>query len=120
MLNQSIDKLKILLSKVWSKETSATPTEWSNANPARGQCAITALIVQDLFGGKLVRGIVCGESHYWNRIDSSDVDLTLSQFPEPSFEGERCYRDRDYILGFPETAKRYELLRNLINKNINE
>ena len=46
-----------------------------------GQCAVTALVVQDFLGGELIRAFVCGESHYWNRLpDGSELDLTADQF----------------------------------------
>jgi hypothetical protein len=98
----------------WSRETSADPERWSPENPAWGQCAITALVVQDAFGGDLVRGVVDGTSHYWNLcLDGSYVDLTRDQFPRwARIEPETTTRERDYVLSFPETARRYELLRS--------
>ncbi|SDT24727.1 YunG family protein [Actinoplanes derwentensis] len=60
--------------------------EWRADNPARGQCGVTALIVQDLLGGELIVGEVQVEAakvghHYWNRLpDGQDVDLTAGQF----------------------------------------
>lgn len=60
--------------------------DWHPGNPARGQCGVTALIVQDLLGGDLVLGeVFVGDVrvgyHYWNRLpDGSDVDLTADQF----------------------------------------
>ena len=59
---------------------------WSTANPAWGHCDITALIVNDLFGGDLMLGEVqhAGEQqgyHWWNRLgDGSEIDLTREQF----------------------------------------
>lgn len=46
-----------------------------------GQCAVTALVVQDLLGGELLRAEVGGCSHYWNLIPGmGEVDLTRAQF----------------------------------------
>jgi hypothetical protein len=42
--------LKNILKKAWSKETSSVPDQWSKFNPALGQCAVTALAVNDYFG----------------------------------------------------------------------
>lgn len=98
----------------WSRETSADPDGWTPENPAYGQCAVTALAVQDELGGELRRAVVNGVSHYWNLLpDGRHLDLTLSQFEsplryEPDAKGES--RDRAYVLSFPETAERYELL----------
>ena len=59
---------------------------WTPDNPARGQCAVTALVVHDLLGGELLEAEVRDPDgspqgfHYWNRLAGVDVDLTLSQF----------------------------------------
>lgn len=59
---------------------------WQPANPAWGHCDITALVVNDIFGGDLMVGEVwsAGEHHgfhWWNRLPSgSEIDLTREQF----------------------------------------
>ncbi len=60
---------------------------WSPANPAWGQCDVTALVVQDLLGGELMCGEVYGVHggrqgfHWWNRLpDGSQIDLTRDWF----------------------------------------
>ncbi|WP_246204149.1 YunG family protein [Streptomyces tailanensis] len=59
---------------------------WQPDNPAWGHCDITALVVNDIFGGDLVLGDVhCdGEPHgyhWWNRLPSGvELDLPLEQF----------------------------------------
>lgn len=59
---------------------------WEFSNPAWGHCDITALVVQDVFGGDLMLGEVYldGEQrgyHWWNRLpDGVEVDLTFEQF----------------------------------------
>lgn len=98
----------------WDVWTSAND-DWSPDVPSAGQCAVTALVVQDWFGGDLMRAVVQGQSHYWNRIDGVDFDLTRDQFSEfvPSNE---AVRDRAYVLSYPATAKRYELLRDRVRR----
>lgn len=97
------------LEGAWCAATSANPLNWTEDNPALGQCAVTALIVQDYFGGILVRAENEGVSHYWNRIGGVEIDLTRSQFIEWT-PGDEAERDREYVLSFPETKRRYELL----------
>jgi hypothetical protein len=73
----------------WSQET-CDPVDlaaWSPETPARGQCAVTALIVQDLLGGDLLLAEVLYADgsrqgvHYWNRLpDGTELDLTREQF----------------------------------------
>lgn len=72
----------------WSAET-ATPelrTQWTEDNPARDQCGVTAMVLNDLLGGELIRGEVhvAGERvdyHWWNRLGAGlEIDLTREQF----------------------------------------
>lgn len=60
---------------------------WTEGNPASGQCAVTALVIQDLFGGELIEADVRrGDGtpagfHYWNRLHGgAELDLTREQF----------------------------------------
>ncbi|MFF4245911.1 hypothetical protein ACFYY2_15740 [Streptomyces sp. NPDC001822] len=72
----------------WGADTT-TPEHrprWSEANPARDQCGVTALVLHDLLGGELIRGEVGvdGERvdfHWWNRLGRGvEIDLTREQF----------------------------------------
>jgi hypothetical protein len=64
----------------WSAETATT---WSSANPARGQCSVTALVVQDLLGGSILKTKIGHDWHFYNSLDSQRIDLTESQFATP-------------------------------------
>jgi len=64
----------------WSTETGS---KWLPSKPARGQCSVTALIVQDVLGGEILKTDVDGAWHFCNRIDGRWWDLTMSQFEEP-------------------------------------
>jgi hypothetical protein len=110
--NRKLAALRERLERAWSRSTSAEPTIWTSSNPAWGQCAITALVVQDHFGGELLRGQMREGSHYWNRLpDGTDVDLTLQQFTEsPEFLNVET-RSRDEVLAHPDTASRYNILK---------
>ena len=100
------------LYEAWSRDTSGDSENWDEHNPSLGQCAVSALIIQDLLGGDLVRSEVNGCSHYWNKLpNGQQIDVTLQQFGEVWARGEIKIRDREYVLSFPETAKRYERLR---------
>jgi hypothetical protein len=100
----------------WSRETSSDPSRWSAENAAWGQCAVTALVVQDYLGGSMLRGEVGSASHYWNVLPSGDtVDLTRSQFGRrPVIENIES-RTRDYVLSYPETEQRYRQLFGKVN-----
>jgi hypothetical protein len=99
--------------RAWARETSAA-AEWTTKEPELGQCAVTALLVQDAYGGVLKRALVNSVSHYWNEVDGQVVDLTRAQFEAPlSIEGE-IERERDYVLSNEATAARYALLKNTV------
>ncbi|MFH8561902.1 hypothetical protein [Streptomyces sp. NPDC017988] len=81
----------------WSADTSP-PTlrsRWSPDNPARGQCGVTAMVLDDLLGGELIRGEVQVDGrfrdyHWWNRIGQDvEPDLTREHPPQPCAEGAR-------------------------------
>lgn len=97
--------------RAWSGDTSAY-ADWNPHRPEGGQCAVTALVVQDLFSGELLRAVANGESHYYNRIDGQIVDFTRAQFDEPLELEDPVERERSYVLGFPVTEGRYRILLN--------
>jgi hypothetical protein len=72
--------------EAWSLDTAEEDDGWTPENPSRGQCDITALVVQDLLGGEVLGADVFLdgariEGHMWNRLPSGiDVDLTREQF----------------------------------------
>ena len=112
-----IEQLKQLLIQSWNSETCAPglKTEWSEENPSLGQCAITTLIVNDFFNGKIMRCMTSSGSHYYNLIDNQLVDLTVEQFSGeiPQYENSEEIT-REYLLSNEDTKNRYEkLLYNL-------
>jgi ADP-ribose pyrophosphatase YjhB (NUDIX family) len=85
----TLDTLESAIRASWSVWTSdpVDQARWSDSNPAWGQCASTALVVQDLLGGDLLVADVResdGDSagvHYWNRLAGGlELDLTREQF----------------------------------------
>lgn len=84
----TFEELEAAIRASWSLET-CDPTdvaEWTPSNPSRGQCAVTALVIHDVFGGQLLEAEVHLPDgsrqgfHYWNRLAGVDVDLTRGQF----------------------------------------
>ncbi|MFI2711252.1 hypothetical protein ACH495_14110 [Micromonospora sp. NPDC018662] len=83
-----LERLRPILRASWGADTCDPHDleDWRPDNPARGQCGVTALIIQDLLGGELVLGeVLVGDVkvgyHYWNRLpDGDEVDLTADQF----------------------------------------
>jgi len=103
------------IAKSWSRETSDDPQRWSCDNPARGQCAVTALIVQDFFGGDLLRSNINWTPHYWNLLPNRfELDLTKNQFKEVVFSGTPTQSSRQFILSNSTTRRNYKRLRKLV------
>jgi hypothetical protein len=63
----------------WSTETAST---WTSDNPARGQCSVTALVIQDLIGGDILKTRVGPHWHFYNSLQGKRVDFTASQFDQ--------------------------------------
>ena len=67
------------LIRSWSIETSS---KWTTENPAKGQCGVTALVVQDIYGGEIKKTKVREAWHFYNFIDGQRFDFTEAQFNE--------------------------------------
>jgi hypothetical protein len=105
------------LQDAWCRETSSDPDHWTPENPALGQCAVSALVIQDLLGGELLRGLFNGTSHYWNRLDNGQIiDVTKQQFSPLKTQEFTGARTRAYVLSFPDTVTRYKLLKSRIEE----
>jgi hypothetical protein len=104
----------------WAASTSVDPAGWDSRNPAWGQCAVTALVLQDEFGGELLRGLVNGVSHYFNRLpDGTDIDLTREQFGSGPIEVcDMSVRERSYVLSYPETRRRYHRFKSAVESRV--
>ncbi|MGK5732638.1 YunG family protein [Streptomyces sp. URMC 124] len=104
----------------WGADT-CTPeyrSRWTPGNPARDQCGVTAMVLNDLLGGELIRGEVRVDGvqtdfHWWNRLGGGvEIDLTREQFsPEEIVTG-------GVVIPRPPEIKRlreeYELLRDRV------
>ncbi len=125
-------------------DTTACREHWSPDDPAHGHCAAAALVVQDIFGGTILRASLETmperyrhmRSHYWNLLPRKaglragpeepaqkncvdiEIDITAAQFYGQDRDlvpaGE--LRTRDYLLGNTDTARRYLLLRKRMEK----
>lgn len=117
----NLDELKKYLTSAWSEETCVLSlrSQWNKNNPSLGQCAITSLIVNDMFGGKIMRCLSETGSHYYNMVDGVIIDLTAMQFlnEKPYYEtGEE--RTREYLLGNIDTKERYLMLSKKLRDEI--
>lgn len=109
----AVARLKQQLRQAWCRESAAISCQlyWTTGNPALGQCAVTALIVQDVLGGEIVCSSIDDDSpdHYFNRLpDGRELDLTLEMFPAGTRFPPGEAVDRSYILT-SEPAKRAKM-----------
>lgn len=74
------EALGAVLPRCWSAETSSG---WRPDDPARGQCDVTALVVQALLGGEILKTPLHEGWHFYNRIAGIRHDLTAGQFATP-------------------------------------
>lgn len=107
------NRVREALAKAWSLETAV---QWTEENPASGQCNVTAAVIFDLFGGEILRTHLPEVWHYYNRIDGKRYDLTDSQFTAPGarFDAPESYDDeassRDAAMqGIPQ--REYDALK---------
>ncbi|GGQ52297.1 YunG family protein [Couchioplanes azureus] len=88
MVMTSVTEVEHAIRSGWSPETCdpVDLADWSPANPARGQCGVTALLLHELLGGRLLLATVLHADgtrqgvHYWNRLGRIELDLTREQF----------------------------------------
>ena len=94
------------LCKSWSSQTSGA---WTAANPACGQCNVTALLVEELFGGEILKTPLPEGNHFYNRIGGQRIDLTASQFEAPIAYADLPSSRREALSG--TTSAKYEALK---------
>ncbi len=110
-----VEEIKEALYESYSKDLCyyKVQDEWNENNKCFGMCAITALIINDYFGGEICKIHVDEISHYFNVIDNNVVDLTGSQFGKEVDYSNYTVMDREIILT-EDTKKRYITLKNRV------
>lgn len=119
----SIDELFNILLKVWCRETAypSCQQDYIQENdPSYGQCAITATLVYDMFGGTIHKiKVDGGGTHYFNKFNGHYIDLTSDQFDLyniPVNYENNAIVNREYCGKNPDTQKRYKLLVKRISE----
>ena len=111
------DKFIEALNASWSKDTAyrKDADNWTPQNPALGQCAITALLFNELYGGKIYSGESdTGIVHYWIRKFGKKYDFTKQQFNEDIHFKKIRKWNREELLATGNVAERYGILRNRV------
>lgn len=107
---QEFKRLEKAFEQAWIKETTYPDVkeELSEQNKALGQCAITALIVYDLYGGRMIYDKA--NFHIWNELpDKTQQDFSRSQFLDKRIFTIYKYKTKEDIL-YDETGQRTKIL----------
>ena len=104
-----------LLSSIWCAETCAPRMrkDWTKENKTLGQCSITAFLMQDIYGGRVL-GVPLGDGNYhcFNAVGGCVFDLTSEQFGGRKLNYENCpEQSRDVHFAKAEKKARYERLK---------
>ncbi|MCR5694178.1 MAG: hypothetical protein K6G89_04310 [Clostridia bacterium] len=104
-----------ILSIIWCEYTCAPRLrpKWSMSDKTVGQCSITAFLMQDIYGGK-VMGIPLkdGGFHCFNDVDGCIFDLTSEQFRGEILDYENVSEQfREDHFAKTEKKERYEFLK---------
>lgn len=104
-----------LLSKIWCAETCAPRMrqDWTEENRTLGQCSVTAFLMQDIYGGKVL-GVPLedGSFHCFNEVGGCVFDLTSEQFGSRKLCYDNCpEQDRRVHFAKEEKRLRYEKMR---------
>ena len=100
---------------LWTRETCTARMrkDWNGENRTLGQCAVTAFLAQDIFGGR-VWGIPLpdGGFHCFNAVDGCVFDLTSEQFGNRPLDYSLRHEQlrHDHFLQ-PGKRERYEMLK---------
>lgn len=123
----TIKDLENALITAWSVETAyrGDRKKWTPEHSSIGQCTVTAMIVYDFFGGKIVRGYSEKYElfHYWNEIDGKKVDLTFNQFSYDKSDivfTKVIYKSKKDLMRIHSVRKRYLLLKRKVDEYFKE
>ncbi|MBU5261828.1 YunG family protein [Bacillus atrophaeus] len=111
---QDEQELKDILTKSWSQKTSS---KWTKECPSCGQCSVTALVIQDRYGGSILKTKVGGSWHFYNSINGGVYDFTSDQFPQRIvYQNIPSSRQEAFL---DTNEEQYLYLRSAFSQNIN-
>ena len=105
---------------LWTRETCTARMrdDWTEENRTLGQCAITAFLAQDIFGGR-VWGIPLpdGGVHCYNEVNGCIFDLTSEQFGDRELDYTLLHEQlrHDHFMQ-PGKRERYEALKEALKR----
>lgn len=118
------DYYRLFSDGLWTAETCAPRMrkDWTPENRTLGQCSITAFLMQDLFGGRVL-GVPLpdGGYHCFNEACGRVFDLTNEQFGDvlPDYKS-AVPQSREVHFKKEEKRERYELLKSRLFEKLPE
>lgn len=107
---EEIHKIESILEDIWSQDTTdpENRASWTKENKALGQCAITSLVIYDMFGGRMIYDKV--NFHIWNELpDGSQHDFSRTQFKDNTIFSIYKYKTKDDIL-YDERGLKFKII----------
>jgi len=108
-----IEHMQEALLSSWSINTSS---KWTKDNPAKGQCGVTALVVNDVLGGQIRKTLLSEGWHFYNEINGECYDFTASQFNEDiGYMDIQSSREEAFL---DTNQKQYDVLKQSVINNL--
>ncbi|MEC1595813.1 hypothetical protein P9D75_19550 [Bacillus spizizenii] len=109
-----MEHVKYILKQSWSRHTSS---KWTEECPACGQCGVTALVIQDQFGGTIFKTKIGESWHFYNNINGVIYDFTSEQFQAPiEYQHIPSSREEAFL---DTNEEQYQHLRSAFSRHMN-
>ena len=107
-MNEPHERLLASIRQAWSP---ATTDDWHPEDPGLHQCGVTALVVQDHFGGTIVRNKIGGLTCYFNRLpDGSEIFWDERYAHQPRAYPHDQEQSREQVMRHTDMPRRYAAL----------
>lgn len=128
-MNPSLENILEALRNSWGEDTAQNPVE--GAGISSGQCCVSSMIIQDYFGGELLRAEMSTFGnltvqkpdvivHYWNELPGGVwLDSTRDQFNYNWIPISIVKRPKEYLWKFEDTMNRYDILNKRVKEYLN-
>jgi hypothetical protein len=90
----------------WSAETT---DDWHPDDPARHQCGVSALVVQDYLGGQVVTNVFGGRAVWFNELPDGTELSAAGDFGQRDYPENRV-RTRAQLMRHPDMPRRHAVL----------
>jgi len=111
---EAMEHVKYILKQSWSRHSSS---KWTEECPSCGQCGVTALVIQDHFGGTIFKTKVGESWHFYNSINGVMYDFTSEQFQAPiEYQHIPSSREEAFL---DTNEEQYQHLRSAFSRHMN-